>query len=84
MSSTIAKLTWTEAVADLDSLSIDNLKCGRITKECMRYAIAEVTQKGKKQIVDWRLADFLNDLLEVGREESDIMKQMPDELIGSR
>jgi len=74
MASTSAILLWGEAVADLDELSIDNLKCGRITKEVMNYAIKHVTQKGKNHIVDWRLADFLNDLLEVGREKSDINK----------
>ncbi len=33
MSSICAKCIWSEAVDDLDEISIDNLKCGRITKE---------------------------------------------------
>ena len=45
----------------------------------MRYAIGHVTQNGKNNIVDWRLADFLNDLLESAgdeAQESNRMKQL--------
>jgi len=70
MISTWARMQFEEAKRDLDDLSIDNLYCGRITKEVMQYAIDKTTGDGKREIVDWRLADFLNDLLKVAAEKS--------------
>jgi hypothetical protein len=79
MASTMAMLRAKDMVDELDQLSIDNLRCGRITKEAMQFAMRELSKINPSALenyipaglcckTDYQLADILNDMLEAGRE----------------
>ena len=80
-----AERTGPHALRNLDQLSIDNLKCGRITRDAMHEAAARLLSrlpKGAEFIPigsngrlstheDMLLADELNEMLETAKELSD-------------
>ena len=59
----------------LDDLSIDNLRCGRITRECMQYVREKIEKEAASrkwlEVRQWEkdmwMADELNDLLKAGQ-----------------
>ena len=80
---TISRLVFADACEKLDEISIDNLRCGRITKEAMHWAIGIVLRDDKHALSDYhwskefanttdmKLADVLNDLLCCAMHEGD-------------
>jgi hypothetical protein len=62
----MAKIYEEQLPKELDDITIENLKLGRVTRQALEWACKEVDTELTEY---WRLADVLNDMLAAFRKD---------------